>query len=368
MNDVAATPAPVSAPALRELPIEFRGTGGEYFRIWIVNLLLTIVTLGIYSAWAKVRRLRYFYGSTSLDGSSFEYHGRPVAILKGRLIVFGVYLVFVALGYLWPKAQLVAALLVIAGLPWIIVRSRLFQMRMTSWRGLRFNFHGRYGGALLNFIVFPLLSLLTLMGLWPYAQWRQVNYFATNTAYGAQRFGFTTTVGTYYRIFLVLVGMSFLGFLVGVGGVAMLVGLVIGVTAAAGGGGPEDMAAVAGAALAMSLSIAVTVVLVTMLLQAYYRAHFLNASVGGVNVGPHRLNSRLRTMPLLGILLTNLLGMVFTLGLFYPWAKIRLLRYQLANTSVTVEGDLGQFVADAAADASALGEEAGDFLDIDFGI
>jgi uncharacterized membrane protein YjgN (DUF898 family) len=41
------------------MPFEFRGTGGEYFRIWIVNLLLTILTLGIYSAWAKVRQLRY---------------------------------------------------------------------------------------------------------------------------------------------------------------------------------------------------------------------------------------------------------------------------------------------------------------------
>jgi Zn-dependent protease with chaperone function len=72
------------------VPFEFRATGAEYLRIWIVNLLLTIVTVGIYSAWAKVRRLRYFYGSTALDGASFEYHGKPLAILKGRLITVGV--------------------------------------------------------------------------------------------------------------------------------------------------------------------------------------------------------------------------------------------------------------------------------------
>jgi uncharacterized membrane protein YjgN (DUF898 family) len=40
------------------IPFEFRATGSEYFRIWIVNLLLTLVTLGVYSPWAKVRRLR----------------------------------------------------------------------------------------------------------------------------------------------------------------------------------------------------------------------------------------------------------------------------------------------------------------------
>jgi hypothetical protein len=46
------------------VPIEFTGSGSEYFRIWIVNLLLTLVTFGIYYPWAKVRRLRYFYGNT----------------------------------------------------------------------------------------------------------------------------------------------------------------------------------------------------------------------------------------------------------------------------------------------------------------
>ena len=32
--------------------IVFTGKASEYFGIWIVNVLLTILTLGIYSAWA----------------------------------------------------------------------------------------------------------------------------------------------------------------------------------------------------------------------------------------------------------------------------------------------------------------------------
>ncbi len=44
----------------RTLRFEFTGDGREYFRIWIVNVSLTVITLGIYSAWAKVRRMRYF--------------------------------------------------------------------------------------------------------------------------------------------------------------------------------------------------------------------------------------------------------------------------------------------------------------------
>ena len=81
---MAGTGSVAAAPT--DYPVRFLGTGSEYFRIWIVNLLLTIVTLGIYSAWAKVRRLKYMYRNTQIADSSFDYHGSPIAILKGRLM------------------------------------------------------------------------------------------------------------------------------------------------------------------------------------------------------------------------------------------------------------------------------------------
>lgn len=65
----------------------FSGNAREYFGIWIVNLFLSVVTVGIYTAWAKVRRLRYSYGNTHLDGHTFDYHARPRQILIGRIIV-----------------------------------------------------------------------------------------------------------------------------------------------------------------------------------------------------------------------------------------------------------------------------------------
>ncbi len=86
MEQTGAAPPQLQQRAAA-VPLQFTGNAGEYFRIWIVNLCLSVLTLGIYSAWAKVRRKRYFYGSTLLDGSAFEYLGNPVAILKGRVIV-----------------------------------------------------------------------------------------------------------------------------------------------------------------------------------------------------------------------------------------------------------------------------------------
>ncbi|MGH8171895.1 MAG: DUF898 family protein, partial [Rhodanobacteraceae bacterium] len=92
---IAEAPAPPplplglpAAPGFRrtEHPFEFSGDAKEYFRIWIVNLALSIVTLGIFSAWAKVRTQRYFYGNTRVAGVPFEYTAKPWPILKGRLI------------------------------------------------------------------------------------------------------------------------------------------------------------------------------------------------------------------------------------------------------------------------------------------
>ena len=61
------SPPAASQPAVERF--QFTGKTGEYFGIWIVNLFLTIVTLGIYSAWAKVRKKRYFYANTIIDGA-----------------------------------------------------------------------------------------------------------------------------------------------------------------------------------------------------------------------------------------------------------------------------------------------------------
>ena len=72
----------------------FKGNAKEWFGIWIVNLLLSIVTIGIYSAWAKVRTKKYFYGNTFVDGRNFDYHATGGQILKGRLIIIAAIIVF----------------------------------------------------------------------------------------------------------------------------------------------------------------------------------------------------------------------------------------------------------------------------------
>src|SRR5262245_5944118 len=166
----AAASSPESPPGSSTTLEQFRfsGSGGEYFRIWIVNLLLSVITLGIYSAWAKVRRMHYFYGNTHFAGDVFEYHGRPIQILKGRLIAFGVFMVYFIASSLSEIAGAAMAIVFFFFVPWLAVKALSFRARMTSYRNIRFTFEQDYGGAAKVFIGFTLLIGLTLGLFYPY--------------------------------------------------------------------------------------------------------------------------------------------------------------------------------------------------------
>ncbi len=108
-----------------KLAVEFDGNASEYFGIWIVNLLLTIVTLGIWSAWAKVRRMQYFYGNTRLGADNFEFLASGWQIFRGRIIAIVLLVVLFASQYISAWAQLIATLIFIPLFPWIVNLSLL---------------------------------------------------------------------------------------------------------------------------------------------------------------------------------------------------------------------------------------------------
>ena len=112
--------APLGAPATSRHEMRFEGSGGEYFKIWIVNLALTIITLGIFSAWAKVRNKRYFYGNTFIADHNFDYHGQPLRILLGRLIALALLLAYYVTLIMAPRMVLAWLLLFLVVAPWLI--------------------------------------------------------------------------------------------------------------------------------------------------------------------------------------------------------------------------------------------------------
>jgi uncharacterized membrane protein YjgN (DUF898 family) len=342
----SGTPAAPVTPAAPQR-IKFHASGSEYFRIWIVNLLLTIATLGIYSAWAKVRRNQYFYSSTELAGATFEYHGKPIPILKGRiiaLVLFGAYNLAFQLS---PLAGLAMMVVLAAVLPWLIWNSLKFRLFYTSYRGIRFGFGGTLKDAYVHFLLLPILYVVTVMLALPFVHQRIKRFQHTQSRYGTQPFSFDATVGSFYKRYAVLVGLAIAG-----GAVSAIVG---GVLASSFGIG----AAMIGAGVGY-LWMALLIPLFMNMLQNLIWNH--------TGLGPHRFQSEMQWGALMWISFTNLLGIVFTLGLFTPFAVVRWMRYHLESISLLPGGSLDEFAAGADDDVSATGVGATDMMDFDLSI
>ncbi|MDZ7866099.1 YjgN family protein [Acidovorax sp.] len=135
--------APVSnfAQEIGAHPLEFTGSGGEYFRVWIVNVLLTILTLGFYTPWARRRTAQYFYGHTLVAGSPLEFTAQ-----QRRMVMGFVMLVMITIAYniaVNTGQDTAVSLFLLAGAllaPFIWGSAMRFRLGSTRWRGLRLQF------------------------------------------------------------------------------------------------------------------------------------------------------------------------------------------------------------------------------------
>jgi uncharacterized membrane protein YjgN (DUF898 family) len=356
-TDVADPQRFVSSAGIRgsaelRYPVEFTATAGEYFRIWIVNLALTILTLGIYSAWAKVRKHRYFYSHTRVAGDGFEYRARPLSILKGRLVAFALIALFYGAGYIAPVWQLLVWVpLLIAG-PWLLVRSIAFNAYNSAYRNIRFTFGGTYKECVKLVLLYGLLVIVTLGLAFPFLKRRMVQFLAANHTFGSARFSVGDAFEKpFIRAYAAAYGFALLGGIV-------FIALIAGAGVLGGGSGDGRAATIFPLALLFFYGG-------MFFLFAYVRARTMNALWGHLRVGPVRFESRLRARDLAWLYLSNLAALVLTLGLAAPWAAVRTMRYRASKTTLFASGPLEAFVQAETEQVSVAGEEVAEMFDID---
>ena len=337
-------------------PLTFTGTGREYFRIWIVNLALSVVTLGVYSAWAKVRRMQYFYRNTRLAASCFDYHGRPIAILKGRVIAVVLFAIYYVADQLSPLYSLGAFAVLALVIPWLLARSFRFRLHNTSYRGIRFRFRGGTGSAYWVFLALPILALLSFFTLVPLAHHRIKRYQIANSSFGNQSLTFHAEPFAFYRTYIIagLVG----GFLVGVAAFFLFT-----VTVASRQAG-TDAAAGAGSTVVLLIFL-VLYASGVVASQAILTSWIQNESWGRARLGPHGIFCTIEPLKLFAVLFTNLALTIVTLGLFRPFAQVRLARYMLSEVALVLGGSLDEIAAAEGDEVSAFGEEAASMFDFD---
>ncbi|GLI38202.1 DUF898 family protein [Geobacter hydrogenophilus] len=354
-----ALPEPRRPAAPRTLRFTFTGTAKEYFGIWIVNTLLKIVTLGAYSAWAKVRKRRYFYGNTLLDGSPFDYLADPKALFRGWLIGALAFLVYTAGTRYTPGVAKILGFVFFLTVPWLVVRSRLFNCRNSRYRNLRFAFRDDYQEAYVIFAGLAFLVPFTLGLIFPYLIYRQKKFLVEKSSYGRTPFTFTATGKDYYFLFLKAAGWLVLLLVV-----VMPAAFYVASTLAEGG------ALLAGADLRRTQMMVGALMffalpVLYLFIVVYVQTALANLTWNSTNISGSRFVSRMRVRDMAWLYLSNAAAIIASLGLMAPWASVRLARYRFDTLSVEGIADMEAFRAGFQADVGAAGEEIGDIFGID---
>ncbi len=357
-------PAPSSDVDVRNIryPFSFTGQTGEYFRIWIVNMLLTLVTLGFYTPWARVRSRRYFHANTHLDGHSFDYLAKPINILWGYLIVLFVVGGYYAAGFFNPVFTIPFFFIYLFAGPWVVYKAMRFKAHNTSYRNVRFEFHGTVGDAYVIYLGMAILIPFTLGLIIPYWVMKQKEYFYKNLRFGGREFDFTPQVGEYYVAYVIaaiivagIYGMMFIGIMA---------------TAFAGGGfgALEGNEPPEGLIVGIMMAMYVPIMLGMVFVQIYVYVTLFNHNLGRLLVQQTAFQSSLRVGKFYWISLSNILATVFSFGLLAPWAAIRKTRYVAESVELMhPETGFGEFVASAGEAQSAIGDAAADMFEFDIG-
>lgn len=305
--------------------MSFHGSGGSLFGISIINVFLTLLTLGIYSFWGRVRVRRYLFSQTEFEGDRFSYHGTGKELLIGwlkALLVFGLPVGLLTnapplLGA--PIAiQVVAGFLVLAiamvFVPVALVGARRYRLSRTSWRGIRFSFRGRMSDFIRLFVGGTLLSYITFSLYYPFYLTRRQAFMVSHSYFGNQKFDFD--------------------------------------------GQGRDLFWPYVRAILLTLP---TVGLCWFWFVARKRRFLWDHT----SVSTARFRSTVTGTALLGLHVVNLLLLIFTVGFAWPWVKVRNVRF--AFRYLTLEGPLevAGILQEAQGVVTATGEGLSSFLDMD---
>jgi uncharacterized membrane protein YjgN (DUF898 family) len=375
----------------RKLDIRFTGSGSEYFRIWIVNLLLTIVTATSYWPFAKARKIRYFYANTLIDGHALTFHGDPWKMFRGHVLLMVLTGAYSAAGHFSPVAGLVAFGILAVIWPALWRAGLQFRLGNTAWRGLRFGFNGSLKGAYAAFLplwigsgvilaaqaiggptgiaangrprfgviemtVLGTMLLATLCTPWILTMIKRYQHGGYRIA--GQQGELSMSAGSVYWLCLKAFGLSLL--------VAFATGLVMAL--ALGASAVVVKSKIAGMILAFVLGAA-GYLLYFAVIGPFFTARFQNLLWNATTSQDLTFTSQLPLGPLVGLTLKNWLLTAITLGLYRPFAVVHTTRLRLEAVSLTMDGDADTWVAGQASEnPGAAGEFAGDFFGIDMGL
>lgn len=336
------------------LPVTFSGRPFEYAWLWARNLVLLLLTLGLYAPWARVYTQRYFLRRTQLAGECLDYHAKPLALLPRYALTWG--LVAGVLGA-WAGSRLagmIALSLALAVLPLLTYVSLTHRVAHISWGGRRLQFDGRCQGVyqamwapLTGACVVAWLLLAALAWSHP------GGWFAWGVVAALWALAMPTFVWVYFQYrqhHLVLgpvrllwkgqrVAVAML-FVRALAWLATVSALVVGLGAMVLGGVLAAQAHISPAVLAIGSALLLTLVSAAVL--PYVQARLQNLVWSKTGNRYLRFRSRLSVQDYVWLQLRNTVLVVLTAGLYWPWAAVasRRMRTEALVVWARVETDV----------------------------
>lgn len=386
------------------IKFQFTGSAIEYFKIWIVNTLLTIITLGIYYPWAKVRNNRYLYANSILDGKNFEYHATGKQLFIGYLIAASMFIIYNILNSLFPILNIFFAVLFLIVLPFLILKAMKFNLFVTSFNNIRFDFEGKIKESYLVFLVLPLIGFIICSlpfillgffggsGIWfiftflftiilyilvfSYFNVVKSRFFIDSTKYGKTYFDTTLNTPEFMKITFKTIVLGLFSFLL----ICIIISALFYIFGDMGKlnfiislykSDPKNAMLMMFQLLSVFfVVIYIFFIFTSIIVYAYYtvrKREYLFANTTFDN--DISFESTMKFLPYTYILITNFLLIIVTLGFAYPLAKVRVTRYTLENSIINIKkDDFNNHYSSNQSSQSAIADQVSDVFDVGIGI
>lgn len=336
--------------------VVFKGKGRDFFKIWLRNWILIILTLGLYSPWAKVIELSYFSKNTELDHRNFHFNADPKRILMGRLLMVMVMVILLVIGIFSRSLnEFIWMIIFVLFFPVALIAGFKFRLKNTQYRGIRFNFVGAYKDAwkvfvmlvlvavglpILAAIIFPVKGvgfaaclLFISTGMIPLILFYQIRYVISHIVYGDIAFSFHGKLGLFYKDFLPIVIVLVLGLLM----------LLI--------------------SNEFINNLGYSLILITLVLSYYYvKLTMRNLIYNAARAEDITARSTMAFGRYCWVHSINQLFTILSLGLYRPFAMVNIARYKAECTEIALTSTLYTIVERHSNQKSAIGEEASDTL------
>ena len=337
--------APLPESAYHCQRFRFHGSASEYFGIWMVNMMLTIVTLTLYSPWAKAKRMRYFYGNTQFLNHRFDFIALPSRIFFWRLCALELYIVSLIFIHYAIVGSEFLFLLVCLALPWLIRMTLKFRARNSKFGNTRFYFSGNYREAYSALFIAIAVNILTLFLFFPIILWLYKRYIFNHLHIGRLSFyldlSWTKFMAAVYFPILLSFAVALVWIITAVYFHEYL-GFNI-----------------------FTASLILGYLICLVMIYPLIVSRLFIATWNHVKVGKSYFKTTAKAWHYSWIVLSNLLLKICSLGLLTPWAAIRLYQYQIQSLQLFVAAQDSNLEIVLQKEPAAMADELLDLFDFD---